>query len=182
MPISAAREGIRLSGFAGLPTFNRANSLQQFMFVNGRAVRDPLLTGALRAAYADVLARDRFPVVTLFVEVAAMDVDVNVHPAKTEVRFRDPGLVRGLIVGALKDALSAHGFRSSRTVGAATLAAFRPGRHARRMADRGTDGRRLPVSPKQARQALRSRHKRASMSSTGPRPIFAPPPPSRMRR
>jgi DNA mismatch repair protein MutL len=126
MPISAMRDGLRLSGFAGLPTFNRANSLYQFMVVNGRPVRDPLLAGALRAAYADVLARDRFPVAVLFIDVGPPDVDVNVHPAKTEVRFRDPGLVRGLVIGALKDALATHGFRASRTVGAVALSAFRP--------------------------------------------------------
>jgi DNA mismatch repair protein MutL len=124
MPIAAEREGVRLTGRAGLPTFHRANSLQQFMFVNGRPLRDPLLSAALRAAYADVLARDRFPVAALFVELPPMQVDVNVHPAKLEVRFRDPGLVRGLIVGAIRDALAEHGFRAASSVGAATLAAF----------------------------------------------------------
>ncbi|HWT30231.1 MAG TPA: DNA mismatch repair endonuclease MutL, partial [Propylenella sp.] len=99
MRIEAEREGARLSGYAGLPTFNRANSLHQFMFVNGRPLRDPLLTGALRGAYADVLARDRHGVTALFLNVSPSEVDVNVHPAKLEVRFRDPGLVRGLIVG-----------------------------------------------------------------------------------
>jgi len=127
MPIHAEREGIRLAGYAGLPTFNRANSLQQYMFVNGRALRDPLLAGALRAAYADVLARDRYPVAVLFLDVPAAEVDVNVHPAKTEVRFRDPGLVRGLLIGAIRDALAEHGFRAASTGGAATLAAFRSG-------------------------------------------------------
>jgi DNA mismatch repair protein MutL len=126
MPIEAGREGIRLTGYAGLPTFHRANSLQQFAFVNGRPLRDPLVAGALRAAYADVLARDRYPVVALFLDMPSTEVDVNVHPAKTEVRFRDPGLVRGLIVGALRDALQAHGFRAAASGGAAALAAFRP--------------------------------------------------------
>jgi len=126
MAISAVREGARLIGHAGLPTFHRANSLQQFMFVNGRPLRDPLLTGALRAAYADVLTRDRFPVAALFVEMDPQEFDVNVHPAKLEVRFRDPGMVRGLVIGAIRDALAEHGFRAAPSVGAATLAAFRP--------------------------------------------------------
>ncbi len=126
MPIDAEREGVRLTGRAGLPTFNRANSLSQFLFVNGRPLRDPLLAGALRAAYADVLARDRFPVAVLFLDLDAAEFDVNVHPAKLEVRFRDPGLVRGLLIGALREALAAHGFRAARSVGDETLAAFRP--------------------------------------------------------
>ena len=130
MPLAAEREGVRLTGRAGLPTFNRANSLQQFMFVNGRPLRDPLLTGALRAAYADVLARDRFPVAALFLELDPAEFDVNVHPAKLEVRFRDPGLVRGLVIGAIREALAAHGFRAATSVGDDTLAAFRPERAA----------------------------------------------------
>jgi DNA mismatch repair protein MutL len=126
MLLEAEREGVRLTGLAGLPTFNRANSLQQFMFVNGRPLRDPLLTGALRAAYADVLARDRFSVAALFLDLDPADFDVNVHPAKLEVRFRDPGLVRGLIVGAIRDVLAGEGFRAASSVAAATAAAFRP--------------------------------------------------------
>jgi DNA mismatch repair protein MutL len=126
MRIDAERAGIGLLGLAGLPTFNRANSLQQFMFVNGRPLRDPLLAGALRAAYADVLARDRFPAVVLFIELTPSEFDINVHPAKLEVRFRDPGLVRGLIVGAIRDALASQGFRAASSVGTATLDAFRP--------------------------------------------------------
>jgi DNA mismatch repair protein MutL len=126
MRIAAEREDVRIAGFAGLPTFNRANSLQQFMFVNGRPLRDPLLSGALRAAYADVLARDRHPIVALFLDVPPAEVDVNVHPAKLEVRFRDPGLVRGLLVGAIREALAGEGFRAASTGGSATFAAFRP--------------------------------------------------------
>ena len=126
MPIDAEREGVGLTGLAGLPTFNRANSLQQFMFVNGRPLRDPLLTGALRAAYADVLARDRFPVAVLFLTLDPSAFDVNVHPAKMEVRFRDPGLVRGLVIGAIRDALADQGFRAASSVGAATVDALRP--------------------------------------------------------
>ncbi|MGH6923440.1 MAG: DNA mismatch repair endonuclease MutL [Propylenella sp.] len=126
MRIDAEREGVRLAGLAGLPTFNRANSLHQLMFVNGRPLRDPLLTGALRAAYADVLARDRFPIVALYLMLSPSEFDVNVHPAKLEVRFRDPGLVRGLIVGAIRDALASEGFRAATSVGRATVSAFRP--------------------------------------------------------
>jgi DNA mismatch repair protein MutL len=126
MAINAEREGVRVIGFAGLPTLSRANSLAQYLFVNGRPVRDKLLFGAVRAAYADYLPRDRYPVVALFVTVDAREVDVNVHPAKTEVRFRDGALVRGLIVRALKDALEREGQRAASTGGGATIAAFRP--------------------------------------------------------
>jgi len=106
------REGIRLGGVAGLPTFNRGVADHQYLFVNGRPVKDRLLAGAVRGAYADVLARDRHPVVALFLEVPADAVDVNVHPAKTEVRFRDPALVRGMIVSGLRRALDEAGHRS----------------------------------------------------------------------
>lgn len=126
MPLAAEREGARLAGYAGLPTFNRANSQQMFAFVNGRSLRDPQISGAIRAAYADVLARDRYPVAVLFLELAAEDVDVNVHPAKLEVRFRDPGLLRGLIIGSIRAALAGEGFRAATSGGAATVAAFRP--------------------------------------------------------
>ena len=124
--VGAEREGVRLEGFAGLPTLSRANSLGQYLFVNGRPVRDKLLTGALRAAYADYLPRDRHPLLALFVTLDAREVDVNVHPAKTEVRFRDGNLVRGLIVRALKEALAREGQRAASTGGGATIATFRP--------------------------------------------------------
>jgi DNA mismatch repair protein MutL len=124
--IDAEREGVRVEGFAGLPTLSRANSLGQYLFVNGRPVRDKLLVGAVRGAYADYLPRDRHPLLALFVTLEAREVDVNVHPAKTEVRFRDGGLVRGLIVRALKEALAREGQRASTTGGSATIAAFRP--------------------------------------------------------
>ncbi|HYF23946.1 MAG TPA: DNA mismatch repair endonuclease MutL [Caulobacteraceae bacterium] len=124
--IDQAREGVRLSGYAGLPTYSRGNAAHQYLFVNGRPVRDRLLQGALRAAYADFLARDRHPLAALYLDLDPREVDVNVHPAKAEVRFRDPALVRGLIVGALKHALAAAGHRASTTVGAAALGGFQP--------------------------------------------------------
>ena len=127
LPIDAEREGHRLTGYIGLPTLNKATSAQQFLFVNGRPVRDRLLQGAVRGAYQDFLARDRHPLVALFLELPAEEVDVNVHPAKAEVRFRDPGLVRGLIVGAARHALAAAGHRASTTVAAAAMGSFRPG-------------------------------------------------------
>jgi len=126
LAIEQEREGVRLSGFAGLPTFNRGNAAHQYLFVNGRPVRDRLLQGALRAAYADFLARDRHPLAALYVELDTAYVDVNVHPAKAEVRFRDPGLVRGLIVGGLRHALASAGHRASTTVAAAALGGLRP--------------------------------------------------------
>jgi DNA mismatch repair protein MutL len=124
--IDTEREGVRVEGFAGLPTLSRANSLGQYLFVNGRPVRDKLLVGAVRGAYADYLPYGRHPLLALFVTLEAREVDVNVHPAKTEVRFRDGGLVRGLIVRALKEALAREGQRASTTGGSATIAAFRP--------------------------------------------------------
>ena len=126
LAIDANREGFRLTGFAGLPTLNRPTGQHQYLFVNGRPVRDKLLAGAVRGAYQDFLARDRHPMVALFLEAPTALVDVNVHPAKTEVRFRDAGIVRGLIVGALRTALSAAGHRASTTVSDAALGAFRP--------------------------------------------------------
>ena len=120
------REGVRLSGYAGLPTYSRGNAAHQYLFVNGRPVRDRLLQGALRAAYADFLARDRHPTAALFIELDPREVDVNVHPAKAEVRFRDPGIVRGLIVGGLRHALAGAGHRASTTVATAALGGFRP--------------------------------------------------------
>jgi DNA mismatch repair protein MutL len=125
LAIDHERDGVRLTGFAGLPTYSRGNSAHQYLFVNGRPVRDRLLQGALRAAYADYLARDRHPTAALYLSLDPTYVDVNVHPAKAEVRFRDPSLVRGLIVGALRHALHGAGHRASTTVAAAALDGFR---------------------------------------------------------
>ncbi len=127
LAVDAERQGLWLTGYAGVPTLNKAYARSQFLFVNGRPVRDPLLSGAVRGAYRDFLARDRHPMVALFVDAPRETVDVNVHPMKSEVRFRDPGLVRGLIVGALKYALAEAGHRASTTVADAALGAFRPG-------------------------------------------------------
>ncbi|MCX7304601.1 MAG: DNA mismatch repair endonuclease MutL [Hyphomicrobiales bacterium] len=127
LPVDAAREGVLLSGRVSIPSYNRANALQQYAYVNGRPVRDKLIAGAIRGAYTDVLPRDRHAVTVLFLTLDPGLVDVNVHPAKADVRFRDPGLVRGLIIGAVRQALAAAGIRAS-TSGAAGLAgAFRPG-------------------------------------------------------
>jgi len=135
--IDAERSGFRLSGLAGLPTLNRSLPRDQYLVVNGRPVRDKLLVGAVRGAYQDVLARDRHPIVALFLDGPPAEIDVNVHPAKAEVRFRESALVRGLIVGALRNALAASGHRASTTVAAAAMAAFRPA------------GRNPNVSPRQ---------------------------------
>ncbi|MBC1181575.1 DNA mismatch repair endonuclease MutL [Brevundimonas sp. WCHBH090558] len=124
--IDQERDGVRLSGYAGLPTYSRGNAAHQYLFVNGRPVKDRLLQGALRGAYADFLARDRHPAAVLFLDIDPLYVDVNVHPAKAEVRFRDPALVRGLIVGALRHALHAAGHRASTTVAADALSGFQP--------------------------------------------------------
>jgi DNA mismatch repair protein MutL len=123
--IDQTRDGVRLTGFAGLPTYNRGNAAHQYLFVNGRPVRDRLLQGALRAAYADFLARDRHPTAALYISLDTSEVDVNVHPAKAEVRFRDPALVRGLIVGALRHALAGAGHRASTTTAASALESIR---------------------------------------------------------
>ena len=126
LPIDAEREGISLTGYAALPTYSRGAAVAQYLFVNGRPVRDKLLVGALRGAYADFLSRDRHPAAALFLECPPDQVDVNVHPAKAEVRFREPGIARGLIVSALRHALAGAGHRASTTVADATLGAFKP--------------------------------------------------------
>ena len=124
IPVDAEREGVSLTGFAGLPTYSRGAAVAQYLFVNGRPVRDKLLLGALRGAYADFLSRDRHPAVALFVECDPTLVDVNVHPAKSEVRFREPAMVRGLIVSGLRHALAEAGHRASTTVSDAALGSF----------------------------------------------------------
>ncbi|MGB5558883.1 MAG: DNA mismatch repair endonuclease MutL [Paracoccaceae bacterium] len=126
LAIDAEREGLHLTGYAALPTYSRGSAVTQFLFVNGRPVRDKLLVGALRGAYQDFLSRDRHPAAVLFLDCDPHRVDVNVHPAKSEVRFREPGLARGLIVSALRHALAEAGHRASTTVAGATLGAFRP--------------------------------------------------------
>jgi len=124
--VRAEREGVVLEGFAAAPSLTRANALGQYLFVNGRPVRDKLILGAVRAAYADYLPRDRHPVVALFVTLDPREVDANVHPAKTEVRFRNAGLVRALIVHALKEGLAREGRRTAANSGGAAVASFRP--------------------------------------------------------
>jgi DNA mismatch repair protein MutL len=124
--LDQTRGDVRLSGFAGLPTFHRGTREFQHLFVNGRPVKDKLIVGAVRAAYQDLLARDRHPVVALFIDLPPEEVDVNVHPAKTEVRFRDPGLIRGMIVGGLSHALAAQGHRAATTTANTALDFARP--------------------------------------------------------
>ena len=140
----AEREGVVVEGFAAAPSLTRANALGQYLFVNGRPVRDKLILGAVRAAYSDYLPRDRHPVVALFVTLDPQEVDANVHPAKTEVRFRNAGLVRALIVHALKDGLAREGRRTAANTDGAALSAFRPS-----FAPRPTnwDWRRSPAYP-----------------------------------
>ncbi|MGD9917254.1 MAG: DNA mismatch repair endonuclease MutL [Paenirhodobacter sp.] len=126
LAIDAEREGIRLTGYAALPTYSRGAAVEQFLFVNGRPVRDKMLLGALRGAYMDFLSRDRHPAAVLFLSCEPERVDVNVHPAKAEVRFRESGIPRGLIVTAIRHALAQAGHRASSTVATATLGAMRP--------------------------------------------------------
>ncbi|MCP4933320.1 MAG: DNA mismatch repair endonuclease MutL [bacterium] len=127
LDIKAIREDLELTGFAGLPTLNRANAMMQFLFVNGRPVRDKLLAGSVRAAYGDYIPHGRHPLLALFLKLPTGEIDVNVHPAKTEVRFRDEGRVRGLIIGALREALAGAGHLSSSAGGGDSLNHFHPG-------------------------------------------------------
>jgi DNA mismatch repair protein MutL len=121
VPIAGERDGIVLKGFASLPTLHRPDAAYQFLFVNGRPVRDKLVIGAVRAAYGDTVPKGRHPLLALFVELPSAEVDVNVHPAKVEVRFRDGAAVRGLLIGALRHALESDGFRASAQGGTRTL-------------------------------------------------------------
>ncbi len=148
LAVDAEREHVRLTGFAGLPTFHRANAQAQYLFVNGRPVRDKLLYGAVRGAYMDYLPSDRHPALALFIDCDPHAVDVNVHPAKSEVRFRDPGMVRGLIVGALKQSLEGALHRASTTGGARTLEVLaRSAGHAPPRFSGGWDWRASPLAP-----------------------------------
>ncbi|RJE83735.1 DNA mismatch repair endonuclease MutL [Paracoccus onubensis] len=126
IPLDAERDGLTLTGFAALPTYSRGAAVAQHIYVNGRPVRDKLLTGALRAGYMDVMTAGRYPAAVLYLTCDPQLVDVNVHPAKAEVRFRDPSAARGLVVSALRHCLANAGHRASSTVGDATLASFRP--------------------------------------------------------
>ena len=146
--VRSEREGVTVEGFTAAPSLTRANALGQYLFVNGRPVRDKLIIGAVRAAYSDYLPRDRHPVVALFVTLDPQDVDANVHPAKTEVRFRNAGLVRALIVHALKDGLAREGRRTAANSDGAVLTAFRPAAASR---PANWDWRQSPTSPVGAR-------------------------------
>ena len=186
--IDLEREGVRLGGVAGLPTFNRGVADHQYLFVNGRPVKDRLLAGAVRGAYAEMLARDRHPVVALFLDLPADMVDVNVHPAKTEVRFREPQMIRGLIVSGLRRALDEAGHRSAQRPDEAALAAWRPesffDRHPREsgdpspaLADGEADGRWAPAF---AGVTNRVMDRRSTFAMPPPaaraEPAWAPPP------
>ena len=147
LELDGARDGMRVSGFAGLPTLHRPDASQQFLFVNGRPVRDRLLLGAVRAAYGDLVPRGRHPLLALFIDLDAREVDVNVHPAKAEVRFRDAGLVRSLLIGGLRARAGAR--RTSRQLRKAACARSRRWREARQAYD---------PSPSLADAAARQRH------------------------
>lgn len=127
LALDRQRDNIHLAGFAALPTYNRGTSAEQYLFVNLRPVRDKLLLGSLKAAYQDVLAHDRYPVAVLFLDLPSDEVDVNVHPAKAEVRFRDAGAIRGMLIGAIRHALGEAGFRASTSVGVQALQSFSTG-------------------------------------------------------
>ena len=175
--IDAERGGFRLSGLAGLPTLNRALPRDQYLVVNGRPVRDKLLVGAVRGAYQDVLARDRHPIVALFLDGPPAEIDVNVHPAKAEVRFRESALVRGLIVGALRNALATAGHRASTTVAAAAVAAFHPGELRPHTGAAVTGRRQFAFPPSAPSLALAETGNNFLRPIAEPEPAAAPAPP-----
>ena len=176
LSLAAAREGVRLEGRIGLPTFSRPNALAQYVFVNGRSVRDKTLAGAVRAAYIDFLPADRHAVVALFVECAPSEVDVNVHPAKAEVRFRDAGVVRGLVVAALKQRLAEALHRASTTGGTATVLAMRPPQPFRRSVPAGGwDWRASPFAPAAGAGFAEAAQSRFAFAPAAPAPAEAAP-------
>ena len=172
--VRAEREGVVVEGFAAAPSLTRANALGQYLFVNGRPVRDKLILGAVRAAYSDYLPRDRHPVVALFVTLEPQEVDANVHPAKTEVRFRNAGLVRALIVHALKEGLAREGRRTAANTDGAAISAFRPS-FAPRPANWDWRARR-PIRSGRCRRSKARRH-RPSPNRDRPRSMSARRPP-----
>lgn len=183
--IDAEREGARLTGFAGVPTFNRGNSLQQYAFVNGRPVQDKLIMSALRAAYAETIPQGRYPIAVLSITLDPALVDVNVHPAKSDVRFRDPGLIRGLIIGAIREALTREGDRAATTGAHGLMRAFRPSSTGQASKGRRNPGVQPPrpigrCASKRPRAVLQKHHRRPSLISPS-RLRAALPPPSRRR-
>lgn len=155
MEIHAEKQDVKLTGLAGLPTYHRGTAQHQYLFVNGRPVKDPLLKGCVRAAYSDVMAKDRYAVLALFLEIDPDHVDVNVHPAKTEVRFQDPGQMRGLIISALKHAIHDHGFSVSTTVSQAALTSL-------------ASERQMPANAPHLSLPIHSGHSRPSSSYSAP--------------
>ena len=164
--IETEREGLRLSGFAALPTYSRGAAVEQIFCVNGRPVKDRQIFGALQAAYSDVLPRGRYPAAALFLDCDPHLVDVNVHPAKAEVRFRDPRAARGLIVSSIRAALAGSGHRASTTVAGATLAALRP--EAGIGAGMGNGGETAPLAE------IEPRRYQMDLASRAPRPLAPP--------